>query len=75
MKINKLLRKYREENGYTQQQIAELFNVTRECITKYENGYRSSLRIFILYLKFILTDDQILDLIEVIRKDGGFEIE
>lgn len=73
MKINKLLRKYREENGYTQEEVSRIFNVSRECITKYENGHRSSFKIFILYLKFILKYDQILDLIEEIRGNGSIE--
>lgn len=33
------LRKFREENGLTQEETAEIMGITRTVYTKYENGY------------------------------------
>lgn len=38
MRINDILRKERKEKGYTQQQIADILNISRAAYAQYERG-------------------------------------
>ncbi|MBQ8749380.1 MAG: helix-turn-helix transcriptional regulator [Clostridia bacterium] len=38
MCLGEKLRKLRKENGYSQQEVADILNITRDIITKYENN-------------------------------------
>lgn len=69
MKIYELMRQYRIENGYTQQNVADIAKIGRTTVNHFEKGRRISLKIFIIYLKFILTKEQCHEVIEVLKNE------
>lgn len=59
--IGQACKKFREEKGYTQQQVADIIHYNVSYISNFECGRSSNFRVFLWYFENGITDNIILD--------------